>query len=127
MPDSTDANIYSDLQEIEKHERIRRRVLRQLLDEQRQRKNHAVGINSMMGSSRSFVTSVDLSWAAEHIRFASELPIFNEYRDEHGFVKPDKRTQHLIQQRNLDWRRQIPMTLYLAGRENHKFPPLWWW
>ena len=78
----------------------------------------------MMGSSRSFVTSVDLSWAAEHIRFASELPIFNEYRDEHGFVKPDKSTQHLIQQRNLDWRRQIPMTLYLSSRENHKFPPL---
>ena len=124
MPDSTDANIYSDLQEIERHERRKRRMLRRLLDDQRQRKNHAVGINSMMGSSRSFVTSVDLSWAAEHIRFASELPIFNEYRDEDGFVKPNKRTQHLIQQRNLDWRRQIPMTLYLAGRENHKFPPL---
>ena len=124
MPDPTDANIYSELQEIEKQERVKRRALRRLLDEQRQRKNHAVAINSMMGSSRSFVTSFDLSWAAEHIRFASELPIFNEYRDEHGFIKPDKKTQHLIQQRNLDWRRQIPMTLYLAGRENHKFPPL---
>ncbi len=124
MPDSADAAIYADLQQIEKQERIKRRSLRRLLDEQRQKKNHAVGINSMMGSSRSFVTSVDLSWAAEHIRFASELPIFNEYRDEHGFIKPDKKTQHLIQQRNLDWRRQIPMTLYLAARENHKFPTL---
>lgn len=124
MSDSADANIYSDLQEIEKQERMKRRALRRLLDEQRQRKNHAVGINSMMGSSRSFVTSVDLSWAAENISFASELPIFNEYRDDHGFVKPDKRTQHLIQQRKLDWRRQVPMTLYLASRENHKFPPL---
>lgn len=124
MSDSTNADIYPDLIEIEEQERKKRRMLRRLLDEQRQRKSHAVGINSMMGSSRSFVTSVDLSWAAEHIRFASELPIFNEYRDEHGFVKPDKRTQDLIQQRNLDWRRQIPMTLYLASRENHKFPPL---
>ena len=124
MSDSAHDDIYSHLQEIDRQERLKRRALRQLLDEQRQKKNHAVGINSMMGSSRSFVTSVDLSWAAEHIRFASELPIFNEYRDEHGFVKPDKKTQNLIQQRNLDWRRQIPMTLYLAGRENHKFPPL---
>lgn len=124
MSHSADSDIYSDLQEIEKQERTKRRALRQLLDEQRQKKNHAVGINSMMGSSRSFVTTVNLSWAAEHIRFASELPIFNEYRDPHGFVRPNKSTQHLIQQRNLDWRRQIPMTLYLASRVNHKFPPL---
>ena len=124
MSDSADTDIYSDLQEIERQDRMKRRALRRLLDEQRQKKNHAVGINSMMGSSRSFVASVDLSWAAEHIRFASELPIFNEYRDEHGYVKPDERTQHLIQQRNLNWRRQLPMTLYLTGRKNHKFPPL---
>ena len=124
MSDSDDTSIYSDLHEIEKQQRLKRRALRGLLDEQRQRKNHAVGINSMMGSSRSFVTSFDLSWAAENIRFASELPIFNEYRDDHGFVKPDNRTKHLIQQRQLDWRRQVPMTLYLAARENHKFPPL---
>ena len=125
MSDSTsDNNIYTDIDEIASQQRKKRSMLRRLLDEQRERKSHAIGINSMMGSSRSFVTSVDLSWAAEHIKFATELPIFNEYRDEQGFVKPDKRTQHLIQQRNLDWRRQVPMTLYLAGRHNHKFPAL---
>lgn len=83
-----------------------------------------IGINSMMGSSRSFVTSVDIAWAAEHIRFASELPMFNEYRDENGFVRPDNQTQKLMQQRNLDWRLQIPMTLYIIGCKHHKLSPL---
>ena len=119
-----ESDLYANIRAIEAQQRMKRRALRDLLDERRQIRNHAIGINSMMGSSRSFVTSVTLAWAAEHIRFASELPIFNESRDEHGFVRPDKRTQHLIQQRNLDWRRQLPMTLYLAERKNHKFPPI---
>ena len=110
--------------DIESYERKKRRTLRHLLDERRGQHGRAIGINSMMGSSVSFVTTVSLSWAAEHIQFASDLPMFNEYRDENGFIKPDHRTQDLIQQRDLDWRRQLPMTLYLAARNNHKFPAL---
>src|SRR5262249_3790098 len=50
--------------------------------------------------------------------------MFKEYRDEHGHVKPNRETAAILQQRSADWRRQYPMTLYLAKRLNHKFPPI---
>ena len=115
-------SLLADLEALEEHRQLERRALRNLLDK---KASHIIGHNSMMGTSRSFVTSVTLSWAAENIRFASELPIFNEFKDKKtGMVIADKKTQHLIQQRNPDWRRQLPMTLYLAVRSNHKFPAM---
>ena len=115
---------FGRIQEINKQEEEMQKAFRILLDRQRQKAGHQVGMSSFMGGVRSFVTTASLSWAAQYIRFATELPIFNEYRDEFGKVHPNKYTQHLIQQRNPDWRRQVPMTRYLAARKNHKFPPL---
>ena len=123
MPDST-SDINAAILAIEEQENAKRRMLRTLLDERLRQGSSIVGLSSMMGTSRSFVTSVSLSWAAENIRFASELPMFKQHRDEDGRIVPNKYTQHLIQQREPDWTRQLPMTLYLAARTNHKFPPV---
>ena len=120
----SEADVYSSIQDLEKQEQLKRKALRTLLDEKGHRHDHKVGLSSMMGTSRSFVTSVTLRWAAEHIQLASQLPIFKGHRNEYGVIEPNKQIQDLIQQRNPDWRRQVPMTLYLAARKNHKFPPL---
>lgn len=112
------------IDEVHKQFERNRKALLILLDQERSKRDHQFGLSSRMGSSRSFVTSVSLGWAAQHIRFASDLPIFREWRDEFGVIQANKKTQHMIQQRNPDWRRQLPMTLYLAGRKTHKFPPM---
>jgi DGQHR domain-containing protein len=106
-------------------DRKNRQALLILMDAQRERKNHIFAMDVRMGVTRSFVTSVSLEWLAQRVRFATELPMFKEYKDpETGKIRLDRETAAMIQQREPNWTRQFPMTLYLAKRRRHKFPPL---
>lgn len=114
-----------DVEEVLKQEQREKRALAMLLDKQREKKDHLLAVRINMGTTkRSYVTAASLEWVGQKVRFATELPMFKEHRDEQGRVKPDRETAAIIQQRSADWRRQYPMTLYLAKRLNHKFPPI---
>lgn len=105
-------------------ERKNRQALLILLDKERERRDHLFAVDARMGTTRSFVTTATLEWVARRVRFATEMPMFKEYRDDAGKVRLDRETAAIIQQREPDWRRQFSMTLYLAKRRRHKFPPL---
>ncbi len=113
------------INDVTEQEERKSQALNLLLNEYREKKGHLIGLTSQMGLTRSYVTSSSLEWIGEHLRFANQLPIFNEKIDKKtGKIIIDRETLTLIQQRELDWRRQYPMTLYLAKRKQHKFPPM---
>ena len=102
-----------------------RQALSLLLALQREKDGHLLALSTRMGEIPSFVTSVTLAWVAQNIYFAGDLPIFKGKVDKttkKSFM--DENIYDDIQQRQLDWRRQLPMALYLATRRNHKFLPL---
>lgn len=102
-----------------------KQALALLLGQQREKAGHLLTLQGTMGEISSFVTSVDLGWVAERVRFATDLPIFKEKFDLEGKrIQIDQSTIATIQQRQLDWKRQLEMTAYLAIRKHHKFPPL---
>lgn len=118
-----------DLDKITKEyiqqEEIRRRALSGLLDWQLDRENHRIALLTKMGSSKSYLISVSLEWIASHVFFARDLPIFKEHRRaESGEISINDLTVGNLQQREPDYRRQLPMAIYLATREHHKFPPI---
>jgi len=115
-------NVLDDVLEQDDREK---KALQLLLDKQTSKKGHLFALRSNMGATkRSYVTSASLEWVAQKVRFARDLPIFSEKRDEHGNIVLDKETAEIVQQRDPDWRRQFPMTMYLAQRKYHKFPPI---
>jgi len=117
--DLVDVNLVLEQDEKE------RRALLMLLDKQRLRKDHFLALDSQMGGASSFVTSTSLQWLAGRARFATELPLFKEHVDlETGKITLNNKTAALLQQREPDWSRQWAMTLYLAKRRSHKFPPI---
>lgn len=106
-------------------------ALAMLLHEQRERNGHFLALSAPMGKTAryktisSYVTTVPLSWIADKVRFAQDLPLFkNKLDPKTNKIIVDKETINDIQQRQPDWRRQLPMALYLAGPRNHKFPPI---
>lgn len=119
---------FDDLMSIDdvlQQDRKNRQALLILLDAQRERRDHLLTMDVRMGVTRSFMTSVSLEWLAQRVRFATELPMFKEYRDpETGRVRLDRETATMVQQREPNWTRQFPMALYLAKRRRHKFPPV---
>lgn len=110
--------------EILEQESNKQKALQVLLSGLREKEGHHLALSSEMGGSRSYVTSVSLEWIAKKLKYASQLPIFREKRDQHGRVVPDAETISMIQQRDPDHRRELQMTLYLAARRSHKFPPI---
>lgn len=121
----TDHDETVDIDEVLEQEQRNRRALLTLLDRERERRHHLLAISSRMGTTRSLVTTVALEWVSNKVKFASELPIFHEHIDEDTKkVVIDEKTAAIIQQRAPDWSRQFPMTLYLAKRPTHKFPPI---
>lgn len=104
--------------------REHRRNLTILLDMQREKRNHQLAVVTNMGASRSYITSVSLRWVADHVRFATDLPIWEKKKDDSGQIILDEVTMEELRQRAPDWSRQLPMTRYLAIREHHKFPPI---
>ena len=102
-----------------------RQALAILLDRQREKKGHVLALRAHMGITPSYVTTVPLSWVAQHVRFAGDLPVFKGRVNKKSKKVPvDENTLGDIRQRNPDWRRQLQMTAYLAAHRNHKFPPL---
>lgn len=106
-------------------------ALAMLLHEQREKNGHFLALSAPMGKTSqyktisSYVTTVPLKWIAENVRFAQDLPLFKNKIDPNtNKIIVDRETISNIQQRQPDWRRQLPMALYLAGPRNHKFPPI---
>lgn len=98
-------------------------VLQRLLDTRVERRGHIIALKARMGITRSYVSTVPLSWVANHVKFAAELPLFGQATGS-TTVKINPHTARLLRQRQPDWRRQLSMSAYLAGRINHKFPPI---
>ena len=102
-----------------------REALRLLLDWQRERKDHLIALPARMGTSRSYVASVSLGWIAANVHLARDLPLFNDHRRKNsGTIDSADTIVAYLRQRAPDYTRQLPMTMYLATREHHKFPPL---
>jgi DGQHR domain-containing protein len=78
-----------------------------------------------MGGTQAYLGSVTLEWFAQQVRFASCLPLLQpKHNPATDNVEVDADTIAQIQQRPLDWSRQIPLVQYLAAWKNHKFPPV---
>lgn len=106
-------------------ERNYKEALRLLLDWQRDREHHTIALPANMGSSKSYLVSVSLGWIAANVYFSRDLPIFKEHkREDTGAININATTAVYLQQREPDYSRQLPMAMYLATREHHKFPPL---
>lgn len=113
------------LRDNEEREGRARRALAQLLDGQREKAGHVFALRAEMGITKSYITSVPFSWVKDHISFAADLPLFEKHSDKDSKkIAVNEGTVELLQQRAPDWRRQRPMSVYLAARDNHKFPPL---
>ena len=111
--------------EYMQQEERQRRALRGLLDWHQEKKNHQIALPGRMGSSKSYLISVSLRWIAVNVHFARDLPIFKEHlREGSHEISINDTTIINLQQREPDYRRQLPMAIYLASREHHKFPPL---
>lgn len=112
-----------DIAEFEDQTGKRVRILRQILDEVTSAEDKYLAVAAKMGSNKSYISSVPLKWFAD-INFASDLDIFKEYRDENNkSIEINESTLGMLSQRKPDWSRQLAMTVYLAIREHHKFPP----
>ncbi|MUL38628.1 DGQHR domain-containing protein [Gloeocapsopsis dulcis] len=78
-----------------------------------------------MGGTQAYLGSVTLEWFALQVRFASCLPLLQpKYNRATDNIEIDADTIEEIQQRPLDWSRQLPLVQYLAAWKNHKFPPV---
>ncbi len=78
-----------------------------------------------MGNTEAYLGSVSLAWVAERVGFAAELPLFQQQRDpKTANISINAETIDTLYQRPLNWSRQAPLTQYLAGRRDRKFPPL---
>ena len=112
--------IIDDLgKEDEKH----KKALQRLLDKAISDKDKYLAVSAKMGSNRSYISSVSLRWFAD-VNFASDLSIFDEHRDKDSKgININKDTLDMLSQRKPDWSRQLIMTVYLAIRNHHKFPP----
>ena len=119
-----DDTLKQDMDEIEDQQRQEKRVLRQLIDKARDAESKYLAVAARMGTNKSYISSVPLKWFAD-INFAADLEIFDEYRDENGksIQINNEDTLAMLSQRKPDWSRQLVMTIYLAIREHHKFPP----
>ena len=122
---NSDKSIEGVLDDVVKAELRDRQALNILLDRQSQKGEHILALRAEMGTTISYITSVTLDWVAKKVRYARQLPIFKGKTDpDTGIVQIDEETAAEIRQREPDWRRQFPMTMYLVKRDHHKFPPI---
>ncbi len=102
-----------------------KQVLAILLEKFMNQKNQILVQKTEMGGTEAYISSVTLEWFAGRVRFASALPLLQQkYNPQTDNIEIDAESIDEIQQRPLDWSRQLPLTQYLAGRKNHKFPPV---
>lgn len=122
---STLGGLDDQIEDFAAAQKKRRRLLRDLLDWVGGQEGKLIAKPTRMGSSDSFVTSVSMRWIASEVYYAKDLPIFKEYKsEESGQISINSTTLAYLQQRKPDYRRQLPMALYLAMRPDHKFGPL---
>ncbi|XDE62292.1 hypothetical protein AB3M80_28315 [Arthrospira platensis BEA 1257B] len=78
-----------------------------------------------MGVTQGYIGAVSLEWAASHIGYASELPLFKSHIDpETQNIERGAETIDAILQRPLDWSRQAILVQYLITHNwDRKFPP----
>ncbi|MGK7874510.1 MAG: DGQHR domain-containing protein [Xenococcaceae cyanobacterium] len=123
-------NLASQILERDNQER---QAIALLLDRYLSKKDQILVQKTQMGTTEAFIGTVTLEWLASRVRFASQLPLFQQKFDpESNNVIRDAETIEEIQQRPLDWSRQAPLAQYLIARKAHKFPavlvvlsPLW--
>jgi DGQHR domain-containing protein len=109
-------------EEILGQEKKNREALQVLLDEALSASGKKVALATKMAGTESYLISAPLRWVANELGFAKELPLFRQKVDTEGNIQIDERTIEEIVQRPLDWSRQLPLTIYIAGRPSHKFP-----
>ncbi|MGL5924800.1 DGQHR domain-containing protein, partial [Chroococcidiopsis sp.] len=115
------ADVTSQKQEREQE----RQTFAALLDKFLQQQNRILVQKTEMGGTEAYVGSVTLEWFASRVHFASALPLLRQkYNPETDNIEIDAESIDEIQQRPLDWSRQLPLTQYLATRKHHKFPPV---
>lgn len=120
-----DAALLNTSMDLLRRERKYKHALRLLLDWMGDRKDHHIAQRIKMGASTSYFITVSLGWIAENVLFASDLPIFNEhFNDIVNSINMNCIKMRYLQHKDIDHSRQQPMSLYLATREHHKFPPL---
>ncbi|MDE0711384.1 MAG: hypothetical protein OXH60_04525 [Rhodospirillales bacterium] len=126
-PENID-EVLDEVANLEEEDNRYLRGLRTLLDWYfRKYSDHSrlIASRTTMGTTTSYVTSVSLKWIHENVRFARELPVFKEHvQPETGRISINDTTIDYLQQREPDFRRQLPMVAYLAARKYHKFGPL---
>ena len=120
MNNQIDEQLVSDVlrQEVQEQQ-----ALNLLLGKLHNKADHHLSLQVQMGEVASYLTSVPLRWVASRVRFAADLPLIKEGTEGSKRIEVDQDTIEMVQQRQPDWSRQLPMTAYLA-RRNHKFPPL---
>lgn len=102
-----------------------RQALALLLDRHLARNDQILVQKTHMGTTEAFIGSVTLEWLAIRVRYASQLPLFQQKFDQQtNNIVRDADTIEALQQRPLDWSRQAALAQYLAARKTHKFPPV---
>lgn len=106
-------------------EKTNAKVLEMLLDQKLARSDTLFAQVTEMAGTKSCIVRLTLQQTADLLRFAKDLGLFRTMFDkETGELIVDHNTIDEIQQRPLDYTRQLPLTIYLAGRKYHKFPPI---
>ncbi len=125
MSENATDNLDNIVEDFEDKDTRYRRTLRKLLDWASERKGHLTATPAKMGGTDSYITSVSLKWIAANVLYAKDLPIFKPHiSNDNDPISINNITRDLIQQREPDYRRQLPMAMYLATRKYHKFGPL---
>jgi DGQHR domain-containing protein len=109
-------------EEILSQKSQKRQALQILLDEALGASGKKMALATKMAGTESYLITAPLKWVANELGFAKELPLFKQKQDKEGNLQIDERTIDEIVQRPLDWSRQLPLTIYVAGRPWHKFP-----
>ena len=86
-----------------------------MLDYYSNKANFKFAHSAFMGGTESYIASVDLDWFASKVRFAADLPMFDDNRidEDSKRVRINKDTAESVLQRPLDWSRQAQLTQYL--------------
>jgi DGQHR domain-containing protein len=115
--------ILEEAQEVISYQETMRNSIRILLDDRMKEKGQLPVLKVRMAETDSYMASMSLKWVASELKFAKDLDLLKKkLNPTTGALEIDNRTINEIVQRPLDWSRQLPLTIYLAGRPNHKFP-----
>lgn len=98
-------------------------AIAQLLNELLNKEDQIFVQKTIMGKTEAYLGSVTLEWLANKVKFATELPLFQQkFNQLNNNIIRDAQTVEELQQRPLDWSRQADLAQYLIARKNHKFP-----